>query len=675
MELNFQNTVLSTMPNGNFISGDRIAVNPRFISSPTIAVLRSFPGEPNAQNLAVRVFPVAEVAEQTLLIGENLATSLDLFPVERARWQLELANFDYQAAREIVLEVTVEQPLEQIVEQLNRSDELGGRLLWFSADSFANSNFLEINGKPYKIREINPTPAGRNTIVEINEQTNLKVFSPGYAAGIDIVILADCSGSMGVADLTDTADAMPSNHFWQSSNNRELKRDEALRRSLKKLLETRLRTTGRMSRIALVAFTDNTELRFPRKGGMMEFDDTTSESVINDFRDAINLLRAEPGGTDIGKALHFAAELIYKHGRPGNDRLVVLISDGADWKPKGQEATGEIVEALQDPISLMEHLHKEMKIHLHAIGISTREIYMRHYNRTSTGLAPNVSLVPNHELLERLVLVGGGDPSQTGNMDVLQDYLSGLGAGVTRHLKSPRAVSLPKLSNFEISFLKNLENPQMRMQTTAEVQNELLALKREVKELFKDCNEHTKNTIHRWLFGNTIEQVDLFDIYLVEEVQNRENFKLFIDNVYKSFFESLDSKIKNGKIEADPPVISAVTNKIHQRLRLIRDFRNSCDHDKDSALNEDAAGDSRQKARSDKKRLVEHYQNLIGVSVLEENNRNGWSRLQRAIIGFLRDSLSEVREIYRHSEKRKPVVSQKSETENQTNETDFVLKW
>lgn len=478
MELNFQNTVLSIMANGAFIAGERIAVNPRLVNSPTIALLRAFPDEPNAQTLAVRVFPSAEIPEQTLVIGEDLALSLDLFPVERARWQLEFGNFDYQTAQEIVLEVTFEQPLEQVVEQLNRSDDLGGRLLWFSGDSLTDSNFLEINEKPYKIREIVPNPVGRNTIIEIKEQTNLKIFSPGYAAGIDIVVLADCSGSMGIADLTETADVIPpTGNLWQSSANRELKREEALRRSLKKLLETRLRTTGRMSRIALVSFTHETELRFPRSGGMAEFDETTPETTVNQFRDAINLLRSERSGTDIGNALHYAAELIYKHGRPGNDRLVVLISDGADWKPKGQEATGEIVEALQDPVSLMEHLHNEMNIHLHAIGISTREIYMRFHNRKMPGQTPDVSLVPNHELLERLVMVGGGDPSQTGNMDVLQHYLSGLGAGVTRQLQKPRTASVPRLSNHEIFTLKNLKNPRFRTPTAQSLENELIILK------------------------------------------------------------------------------------------------------------------------------------------------------------------------------------------------------
>ena len=44
--------------------------------------------------------------------------------------------------------------------------------------------------------------------------------------------------------------------------------------------------------------------------------------LVQEFRDAIGLLRAD-GGTDIGQALQFAAELLYRHGHPANDRLLV----------------------------------------------------------------------------------------------------------------------------------------------------------------------------------------------------------------------------------------------------------------------------------------------------------------------------------------------------------------
>lgn len=658
------------MEQGSLIADERVAVNPRIIGKQTVGLLRAFPDEPAERARAVRIYPIAEVPEQILLIGEDFASTLDLLPVERTRWRLEFDNFDYLTAQEIILEVTVEQPLEQIVEQLNHTNDLGGRLLWFSGDSMTDDVFLEINGKPYKIREITLSPKGRKTIVEITEQTNLKVFSPGHAAGIDVVILADCSGSMSVPDLTEMADAAPSSY-----PNRGLTRIDALRQSLKKLLQTRLLTSGRMSRIALVSFTHETEIRFPRGGGMVEFDENTPEKVVREFNDAINLLQAERAATDIGKALYFAAQLIHNHGRPGNDRLVVLISDGADWKPKGQEATGEIVVAIQEPVSLMEHLHREMKIHLHAIGISTREIYMRYHNRYTPGQTPEPSLVPNHELLKRLVEVGGGDPSQTGNTEVLQQYLTGLGAGVTRHLKNPRIPQAPRLSDNELFFLKNLNKPQQRTETPQAVKDELFALKKEIKDLFYNCERHTINTVQRKLFASTSVQIETFDYYLVTEVQNRKDFESFINNFNQSFCEAVDSKIRKQDVDKEPPVIKAVAAELHRKLKLIRDFRVDFLHDKDRNLDENSSGESRRGARADKRQLVEHYQNLIGVKVVEENDCEAWSRLQRAIIRHLRDTLSAVREIYQEAELPQTEAKTQTTEPSQTVGADFILKW
>jgi hypothetical protein len=109
---------------------------------------------------------------------------------------------------------------------------------------------------------------------------------------------------------------------------------EALQRALRQLLEMRLRTAGRVARIALVRFTTDCAVRFPKGGGMAELNAGAPDAVVREFREAVALLTPEEAGTDIGQALHYAAQLLHTHGRPGNDRLVVLVSDGATWKPK-----------------------------------------------------------------------------------------------------------------------------------------------------------------------------------------------------------------------------------------------------------------------------------------------------------------------------------------------------
>src|SRR5205814_4184334 len=108
----------------------------------------------------------------------------------------------------------------------------------------------------------------------------------------------------------------------------------------------------------------------------------------------------------------------------------VLVSDGADWAPRGERGTGEIREAITEPVSLMAHLHRDMKIRLHAIGISTRELYLRRF-------PDQPGLTPNHGLLAELVKVGGGDPATIGGLDVLVEYFSGVGGGITHRVRGP----------------------------------------------------------------------------------------------------------------------------------------------------------------------------------------------------------------------------------------------
>ena len=147
------------------------------------------------------------------------------------------------------------------------------------------------------------------------------------------------------------------------------------------------------------------------------------------------------------RALHFAAELLHRQGIPGNDRLIVSVSDGADWKPKGEEATGEAVRATSDPIALMEELHNSIDVNLHAVGISDEQIFMTWWNQHHARVEgqPHISMVPNHALIQQLVQVGGGDPTRTCGIDVLRDYFVELGQGITHRVGRPAQPCLAAL--------------------------------------------------------------------------------------------------------------------------------------------------------------------------------------------------------------------------------------
>jgi hypothetical protein len=240
-----------------------------------------------------------------------------------------------------------------------------------------------------------------------------------------MVILADVSLSMNVEDIPATGESM----LALRAKGRHVRRIDALRQALSDLLHVRMQVSGRVSRVALLAFNDMTFPKFPRDGGMVELDGSSPRRVIDEYSKAVEGLQPY-GATRIEVALHAAAELLYRHGHPGNERLIVLVSDGAHWTPGRDSDTGRVFEALDEPISLMEHLHRDMKVRLHAIGISTRELFLRRY-RDEPGLTPD------HRLLAQLVKVGGGDPATVGGLDVLVDYFSAAGGGLSHRVRGP----------------------------------------------------------------------------------------------------------------------------------------------------------------------------------------------------------------------------------------------
>jgi von Willebrand factor type A domain len=378
-----------------------------------------------SQRLAVRLSPLPQVPPGVLVIGANTAENLGILDLAAdVRWILHPTE-PVDIAR-VQLELPTEQSAEQAATALGRAG-LPGRLLWWPSQR--QDCWLDVDGVPHRVRRLDA--AGRSDVVgRITERTVVEVFAAGVRNGVDIVILADCSGSMSVWDI-DVQEAVHGRGRPQ-----QLSRMDTLRSALGDLLDVRLRTDGRVSRIALVAFTRTTSVMFPRTGDMVELDGSAPPDLVRDFRTAITLLQPRSEGTDIGNALHEAANLLYLSGRPDNEKLIVLVSDGAHWTPKGDAGTGEVVMALQEPVSLMAHLHQNTGIRLHAIGISTPGQYQRWVRAERR----NASIYeePNHTLLEQLVAVGGGNPAAIGGLQVLAQYFSGLGEGTTRTVRLER---------------------------------------------------------------------------------------------------------------------------------------------------------------------------------------------------------------------------------------------
>ncbi|MET7848695.1 vWA domain-containing protein [Streptomyces avermitilis] len=395
--------------------------------------------------VAVEVVPLDDVPSGVLAIPDDLAQRTDFAGAEEtATWRLDAAPV--VEARSVRLESSTERSLDDTARDLGEAG-LVGRVLWIPRDP--KELWLDIDSVPFRVQQYDA--GGRDAVIlRIGAHTAVDLFVPGARSGVDIVILADCSGSMGCDDITAVGEyaaaRRPAVRDWRTfvgSRSRTaqtgVSRMRTLQDALQHLLDVRLQVSGRVSRIALMEFTHGTRQIFPRQGGMSEVDAGTPDEA-EAFRHAIAVLQAQNAGTDIGNALHEAANLLYRHHKPGNDKLIVLVSDGAHWAPKGEQGSGEVVYAHQEPVSLMEHLHAATGIRVHAIGISTPEMYERWL--AGTGGQDHESLRPDHALLAELVRVGGGDPAAIGGYEVLDEYFSGLGAGMSRRVQVTRPQSV-----------------------------------------------------------------------------------------------------------------------------------------------------------------------------------------------------------------------------------------
>lgn len=540
------NSTLIIVPDGGLISEERVGINPRQMGGGKVGILTSFPDDTDLirrTQFPVRLVPVDIVPENSLAISRSLRDALGLASISTDTWQLEYQGISLIPAQQISFEVSIEVPLEDAVEELETSQDLVGRLIWAgerAEQDSIESMLLEISGRPYRISQMQPRPSNGKTILEITPATDLSVFSSSARSGVDIVILADCSGSMSTEDLTDTSDQVPSRgwSFLSQPQQKNITRMDALHKALNKLLEMRLRISGRVSRIALVSFTTESEVRFPSRGvGMAEIDGASAPELIRDFRGAIGLLRAENAGTLIGQALHYAAELLHKYGHPGNERLIVLISDGANWQPKDDKSTGEMHGGLEDPVSLMIHLHENLDIRLHAIGISNRTIFDPWWRKNFPGKEPHVSIIPNHELLANLVGVGGNDPSRTGDTNVLEEYFSGLGKGLTHKVVCPREDPLPALQPAERNIISASSSRLRKERVLSQFRAEKDRWVQTIYDHYFGVNEHAKAAIGEALLDPSIA-IESISLRLGIDVSDSRAFANFAEDLHGLVFNT-----------------------------------------------------------------------------------------------------------------------------------------
>ncbi|MEU8003588.1 vWA domain-containing protein [Catellatospora sp. NPDC049111] len=535
---------LVVVPEAGLIGADRVGVSREELLQHDCGMLSLT----STLRLGVRLYPLAELPRGVVAIGADLAADHDIDPGS-AGWQL--APQHAVTAASIVLEPMADGSLQDSAKALLGSAELRGRVLCLTSDAGV---WTTVNGVPFRVRSA-ADQYGRaiDGLLRIGGETQLLLYGQSGRTGVDIVILADCSGSMSIQDVpTAGTEDLAS---WRAGQP-NIDRGEALRRALTRMLDARLTTAGRISRIALVRFTSRCEVTFPREGGMAEMSADSDPAVGEAFRRAVLQVRPENDSTDIGGALHFASELLHRHGVPGNDQLIVLVSDGAEWNPKGEDATGEAIAATTDAVSLMDELYRAVGIRLHAIGISDEASFQRWWREQRTGKPQQPWMVPDHRLLSDLVRVGGGDPSRIGGLDVLVDYFGGLGSGITTRIGTPaRESSPPPVQHDLAAFVRRA------MGLAPSQRAELARLADEARQLYAACLNAAGARAELGLLvrrGGADEFATLGTA-----AQSRAELKEWITNTQKMFAER--SHGLDGRLAA------LATDGRLERLRQVRD--------------------------------------------------------------------------------------------------------
>jgi Mg-chelatase subunit ChlD len=565
---------------------------------------------------AVRIVPVPELPARTVAVSDTLADDLGLRG-DAPRWRL--TEEPATQAVTVVLESMTEGKLSTLVGLLAKATDLAGQVFWLAEDGGAA--WVHQDGTPFRVRSASGSKgAPLLGLVQISPDTEVQLVAPGNRTGVDIVILADCSGSMSWADIEQPGGPM------SGSLPRFVRRIDALKRALGEMINIRAHTVGRVSRIALVSFTDRAQCVFPRLDGMAEINGMDDPSAVAAFQEAVNVLRYQDAGTDIGRALHFASELLYRHGVPDNDRLIVLVSDGAEWAPKSEDSIGEAVAAVSDPVSLMEELEQSMSIKLHAIGIGDEDsfqVWWDRYQRRAKG-DPHVSIVPNHRLLTELVRVGGGDPRRVGGMEVLQEYFAGLGQGVTRRVGRPAPGALRQVQATFDALAEPLRDEE------AGLASRRAALADRARQLRPDCVRLSVRCGAKPMYVKTDDDNLAKILRIGRPVRDEDEFRVWVTDLAQMFYELLESRLKESA-PARPYDIPEVRELMWDgRMDQIRRLRNYANHASQKPEDEVA--------------IARILMRFAGRKLIDRSDARQWTRVQVGLLDDLVSVLTDVRD-------------------------------
>jgi len=305
-----------------------------------------------------------------------------------------------------------------------RDDFFTHRCLFVKKNIDLESLSLYVAEKGYfRLRSIEPDlqTIQSDTILIFNEQTQLELFVPLRKKAVDMVILVDVSTSMDFCDYVD-------------ANNHIGSRLMGVQKALQALFERRLAAESRVSNIAILVFSSEIAALFPPTSlSMIE----VKQATRPDIQKSLKMLNASylseniiyRGGTNLVAALHKAMDTFDMCSQEENERLLLLLSDGADWARNTDEnRDGEVSGMTDDPVEMAEISHHNSHIRIHTVAISDEQTF-KQYIRDPRYINNNKA-IPNTRLLRAIATSTRGKYYESPNAKVLTKLFDELGEGI-----------------------------------------------------------------------------------------------------------------------------------------------------------------------------------------------------------------------------------------------------
>jgi hypothetical protein len=381
------------------------------------------------QNTAVRLLIDETVPADTIRVNQPFAESIGLSAHDRRPWYVRLSG-SIVPVKEIVFELRVERgKVADEIKDLRRQrfDLFFQRCLLVEHTASLHDLSLPISGRgSFNIYALQPelSTVKADTLLLLDEHTTIQLLVPHGKSGVDMVILVDASGSMDVKD-------------YVGPDHRPHKRLDGVLAALETLIQRRLVVGSRISRLAIVVFAGNAVMLYPGHFAMEEMNKLEKlPEIRQQLKRRLNpsglrQLKVDRGHTNISEALSYAASLLDYCFLEGNEKILVLLSDGADWVESADDTRyDEMVTTTKDPAVMADNLYYNSNIRIHTVAISDEHAYRLYidpdYGKPSSNVPNNA---PNVPLLRKIALLTDGIFFKSPDATVLNALFDEIGRG------------------------------------------------------------------------------------------------------------------------------------------------------------------------------------------------------------------------------------------------------